>query len=266
MIACVLGMDTHLDESAIGVLAVSGGYTFGYNARARVAADVDHLRARVRLLPVISNGHRVELGGRVVAFEDARRVFPRDGGTGLDLRPGQACVLVGDAAFGNKIIDTALTVLVARVPVLDGGVLDLGVLVNHYLDDRCMELVLIAHRSCTALQIGEVSTLVGDEQRALELTGLAGIDAEVGAQFHGAADTFGHIDERSVCEDGGVECRIEIVAGRNDRTQVFLYQFGVLAHGFGDGAEDDPFLGERLAESGLDGHGVHDRIHRHVTG
>ena len=62
VVAGVVGMEAHFDESAVGVLAMSGGYTFRNNARARVTADVDHLGARVRLLEIIGDGHRVELG------------------------------------------------------------------------------------------------------------------------------------------------------------------------------------------------------------
>ena len=111
VVAGVLGVKTHLDESAVRVLAMSGGDTFGDDARAGVLTDVDHLRACVRLLVVIGERYGVELRGGIIAFEDAGRVFPRDGGAGLDLCPGEPCVLVGDTAFGNEIIDTAFAVL-----------------------------------------------------------------------------------------------------------------------------------------------------------
>ena len=62
VVAGIVGVDTHLDESAVGVLAMSGRDTFRNNTRARVTADVDHLGARVRLLEIIGDGHRVELG------------------------------------------------------------------------------------------------------------------------------------------------------------------------------------------------------------
>ena len=222
VVAGVLGMKTHLDESAVRILAMSGGDTFGDDARAGVLTDVDHLRARVRLLVVISERYGVELRGGIIAFEDAGRVFPGDGGTGLDLRPREACVLMGNTAFGNEIIDTAFAVLVARVPVLDGRIFDFRVFVNNDLDDGGVQLVFIAHRGGTSLQIREIRAFVGDEKRALELTRVAGVDAEIGAQFHRATNAFGHIDKRTIGEDGGIECRVEIICRRYDRAEVFL--------------------------------------------
>ncbi len=71
VVAGIVGVDTHLDESAVGVLAVSGGYTFRNNTRARVTADMDHLGTRVRWLVIIGDGHRVEFGRGVVASQDA---------------------------------------------------------------------------------------------------------------------------------------------------------------------------------------------------
>ena len=261
----ILCVHAHLNQSAICVLAMSGGDTFGDNTRACILADMDHLGAGVGLLVVIGDGDGVELRGGVIATQDTGRIFPGDGGTGLNLGPGEACVLERDTAFGDEIINSALAVFITRIPVLDGGVLDFRILKDDDLDDGCMELVLISHGGGAALQIGQISPLVGNEERALELTGVAGIDAEISAELHRAADTLRHIDEGTVGEDGGVERRIEIIGRGHDRAKIFLDQFGVLAHCFGNGAEDDPFLGEGVAERGLDRDGIHDRIDRHVA-
>jgi hypothetical protein len=53
-----------------------------------VLADVDHLGAGVGLLVIVGQRHRVELAHRVVAQQDAARVFPGDRRAGLHLRPG----------------------------------------------------------------------------------------------------------------------------------------------------------------------------------
>ena len=68
VIAGVFGMNAHLDESAVRVLAMPGGDTLGDDTRTGVFADVDHLCARIRLLVVIGERHRVELGGGVIPF------------------------------------------------------------------------------------------------------------------------------------------------------------------------------------------------------
>src|SRR5215468_1148255 len=48
---------------------------------------MDHLCPGIGLLAIVRDRHRIEFADRVVAFEHAARVFPRDRGTGLDLRP-----------------------------------------------------------------------------------------------------------------------------------------------------------------------------------
>ena len=49
------------------------------------------------------------------------------------------------------------------------------------LDHRGVQLVLVAHRRGAAFEVGDVAALVGDDQGALELAGVLGIDAEIGA-------------------------------------------------------------------------------------
>ena len=83
----VLGVNAHLDESAVRVLAMSGRDTFGDDTRTGVLADMDHLRAGISLLVVIGERYRVELRRGVVSAKDTRRVFPCDRGSVEDLSP-----------------------------------------------------------------------------------------------------------------------------------------------------------------------------------
>ena len=76
------------------------------------------------------------------------------------------------AALGDEVVDAALAFLVARIPVLDRRVLDRGVVERDQLDDRGVQLVLVAHRRRAALEVAHVRALLGDDQRALELAGL----------------------------------------------------------------------------------------------
>ena len=92
------------------------------------------------------------------------------------------------------------------------------------------------------------------------MSGSAGVDAEVRAEFHGASHAFWDVDEGAVAEDCGVECGKEVVAIGDDAAQVFAHQVGVFAHGFADGAEDDAFLAEFFSEGCLDAHRVHHGI------
>ena len=115
------------------------------------------------------------------------------------------------AALGHEIIDAALAFGVARIPVLHGRVFDLGIVERDQLDHRRVQLVLVALRRRAAFEIGDVGALVGDDQRALELAGVALVDAEIGRELHRAAHALRHVDERAVGEHRRVQRREEIV-------------------------------------------------------
>ena len=170
----------------------------------RVLAEMDHLGAGIGLLVIVGDGDRIEFADGILAAQDAGRIFPGDGRARLDLRPGNLRVgAAAIAALGDEIIDAALAVLVAGIPVLDGRIFDLGVVQRDQLDDRGMQLVLVALRRRAAFEIADIGALLGDDQRALELAGFRGVDAEIGRQFHRAAHAFGDIDEGAVREDRG---------------------------------------------------------------
>src|SRR4029077_941750 len=100
----------------------------GDDAAGGVLAEVQHLGAAVDLLVSVRDRDRVELAARIVAAQDAARIFPGDGRAGLELRPGDLGVCAAAiAALGDKVVDAALPVRVARIPVLDGRILDLGI-------------------------------------------------------------------------------------------------------------------------------------------
>ena len=130
------------------------------------------------------------------------------------------------APLRHEVIDAALAVLVARVPVLHGRVLDLRVIERDQLDDRRVQLVLVAHRRRAALEIGNVCALVGDDERALELAGLLLVDAEVGRQLHRAAHALRHVDERAVREHRRVERGVEVVDCGTTEPRYFLTRSG----------------------------------------
>src|SRR5258705_11779053 len=93
------------------------------------------------------NGDRVEFAAAVVAAQDAGRVLPGDRRAGFDLRPGDlGAVATAVATLGDEVVDPTLSFLVAGIPVLDGRILDLGILLCNQLDHGAMRLVLVSPR------------------------------------------------------------------------------------------------------------------------
>ena len=142
---------------------------------------MDHLGTCIGLLVVVGYGYRVEFTDRIVASQDTAGILPGDGRTGLYLRPGDlASLALAQASFGHEVIDTAIAVLIAGIPVLNGGILHFGAVFHYYLHYGGMQLVLIAHRGGAAFEIRHIRLVVGHYQRALKLACSAGIDAEIG--------------------------------------------------------------------------------------
>ena len=151
------GAAAHLDQPAIGVLPVPGRYPLrDYRAR-RIAPEMDHLGPGIGLLVVVGDGDGIERADRIVALQHAARVLPRDRRACLDLGPGDfRPVAPAGAPLGDEVVDAALAVLVAGIPVLDGRILDLCIVQRDQLDDRGVELVLVPHRRGAAFEIAHI--------------------------------------------------------------------------------------------------------------
>src|SRR6185312_659715 len=113
--------------------------------------------------------------------QDAARILPGDGRTGFHLGPGDLGIgAAAIATLGDEIIDSALAVLVARIPVLDGGILAFGIVEGDEFHHAGVTLGFVAHRGGAAFEITDVAVGFGDDQRALELGGLLLVVAEFG--------------------------------------------------------------------------------------
>src|SRR3954447_10069287 len=254
------------DETAIGVLRLAGGDALGDDAARRVLAEMDHLGAAIDLLIAVRDRDRIEFTTRIVAAENAARILPGDRRTGLDLGPGYlGIVAAAVTTLGDEIVDAAFAFRIAGIPVLHRRIFDLGIIVRDELDHGGVQLVLVALRRGAALEIGDVGALVGDDQRALELAGVAFVDAEVGGQFHRAAHARRHVNERAVREHRRVQRCVEIVRRRHHGPQIFLHQFGMLADRFRDRHEDHAGLLQLCLEGGRNRDRIEDGVDRDLA-
>src|SRR3546814_14100624 len=89
---------------------------------------------------MMGEGDRIEFADRGIAAQDAARIFPGHRRAGLDLRPRDlARHTTTIAAFGDEVVDAADAVLVARIPILYGRILDLGAIQRAQFADRSEE-------------------------------------------------------------------------------------------------------------------------------
>ncbi len=226
-------------------------------------AQMDHLRAGIGLLVIVGDGDGIEFADRVVAAQNAARIFPGDGRTGFDLRPGNLGMRAAAiATLGDEIVDAAQPILVAGIPVLHRRIFDLGVIERHQFDHGGMQLVLVALGRGAAFEIGDVRALVGDDQRAFELAGLARIDAEIGGKLHRAAHALGDVDKSPVGKHRRIQRGEEIVVHRHDRAEIFPHQIGIVADRFGDRTENHARFVQLVLEGRGDRNGIEHRIDR----
>ena len=150
--------------------------------RTGVLPYVYHLCSRVSLLIVIGDSNAVELCLRIVTTEYTRRVFPCYGRACLYLCPRQLRTFTAEvSALRHKVQHTTFAVLVARIPVLYRRVLHLSTVIDYYLHNGGVQLVLVAHRSGTALKVRYVGIVVGNDEGTFKLSCTFGVDTEVRA-------------------------------------------------------------------------------------
>ena len=222
---------------------------------------MDHFGAGIGLLVVGGDGDGVKFTDAVIALQDAGRVFPGDRRAGFHLGPGNfAARATAGAALGDEVVDATFAVRVTGIPVLHGGVFDLRIIEGDQFHHGGVELVFIALRCGAAFEVGDIGTDFGDDQRAFKLPGVAGVDAEIGGEFHRAAHALGDVDEAAIGEDGGIQRGEVIVSRRDDAAEILADEVWMGLHRFTDRAENYPRFGQRFPEGGGNRHTVEHRI------
>src|SRR3981189_2120389 len=123
------GLAVRGDEAAIGVLRNARRDALGDDPAGGVLAEMDHLGAGIDLLVAVGDRDRVKLAARIVAAQDAARIFPGDGRAGLHLGPGNLRIVAAAvAALGDEVVDAAFAFRIAGVPVLHRRIFYFGVI------------------------------------------------------------------------------------------------------------------------------------------
>ena len=248
------------DQTAIRVVGNARRNAFRDNRRTRVFADVNHLGAGIGLLMIVGDGHRVKLADAIVALQNNAWIFPGNRAAGFDLRPRNLGAMSGFAALGDEVVNAADAIFIARIPVLHSGILHRCVVHRHDFHDCRVQLIGVETRRRTAFQVRNVRALIGDNQGALELSAVLGVDAKIGRQFHWAAHAFGNVAKRAVRENRAVQSREKVIGMRHDAPQILLHQLGMFAHGVAKRAEDDTQTCQMFLERGRDGNAIENRI------
>src|SRR5690606_14732161 len=110
------------------------------------------------------------------------------------------------------------------------------------LDDARMERVAGVGRRGATFDVVELGARRPDDQGALELTDVLGVEQEVGLQWYADLDALRHVHERPA----GPHCRVDgrevVVLWRDDGGEVLLEEFWVLLERSVGVEEDDAEL------------------------
>ncbi len=196
---------------------------------------MDGLAAGVLVLALAGERDRQDLAVRTLAEQPDRRVFHRELGPQVPVDPLHGGALVGDGALGDEVVD------VVR-PVLDRRVAAARVLLDDDLDDRGVQRVGRVDRRGATLDVVHVGAFVDDDQRALELAHVLGVDPEIGLQRHLDVHARRDVDERAARPDRGVQSCELVVVLRDDRPEVLLDELLVLTQARVHVKEEDSLL------------------------
>ena len=140
-----------------------------------------HFSTGIRLLPVIGNCYRIKFADGIISLQNTGRIFPGNRRTGFNLRPRNfgICPATG-RAFGYKVVYSAFAVLIPGIPVLHGGIFDFGIFHYHNFNNCGMQLVFVPLGRRTAFEIRNIAFVIGYDEGSLKLSGVFGINAEIG--------------------------------------------------------------------------------------
>ena len=97
--------------------------------------------------------------------------------------------------LGDEVEYSSPALGITRIPVLDSGILDLGILLYHYLHHGRMQLVFISHRSRTSFHIAHIRAFIGDYQGPFKLPCSLCIDSEITGKLHRTSHPFRDVAE-----------------------------------------------------------------------
>ena len=201
VITSVIRFLRYTDQSAIRILAVTGRNTFADNCTTGILTEMNHLRTCIRLLVVISHSHRIKFCCRIITCQDTGRIFPGNRRTGFHLCPGKFAIhSFAVTSLRHKIVYTAFTFGISRIPILNRTVFHFCTVMHDNLYNSSVQLILIPHRSRTSFQIRYIRIIIRHNQRTFKLSRVTGIDTEISRKLHRTTHPLRNIHKRTVGE------------------------------------------------------------------
>ena len=222
VVLAILQMLRHVDQAAVSGAAFADGDRFGNDVAGCLIGSVNHFRAGVLMLTVIGERDGKNFAARLATLHDHAGIFHREPRADVTIDPFHFGVFLSETAFGDEVENI-------RRPVLHGDVLNLRALQRDQFHDSAMQCGSVKFRRRAALHVSHFRAFIGDDECALELAEIFGIDAEVRLQrmlhFHAGW----HVNERAAAEHGGVQRAKFVVGDRDDFAEPFPENFRIMS-------------------------------------
>ncbi len=144
---------------------------------------------------------------------------------------------MGEPALGHEIEHI-------RAPILHGDVLNFRAFHGNQLNYGAVQGRGVELGSGAAFHVSKFGAFIDNDECALELSEIFGVDAEVSLErvlhFHARRN----VNERAAAEDRGVERGEFVVAGRDDLAEPLPENLRVLLQSFGRSNEDNALFAD----------------------
>src|SRR5690606_12538859 len=88
------------------------------------------------------------------------------------------------SSFGDKIINSALALFIAGIPVLNCGIFDFCILQSNQLHNGGMQLIFVSLRCRTTLKVIDETSFISNHQRSFKLSSILSVDSEISGEIN----------------------------------------------------------------------------------
>src|SRR5258708_12591769 len=189
-----------------------------------MGCKVRYFRACILVHTITGKGYRENITTCALFHQKHGRILHCDFGAEVAIDPFHSRISIGSGALGDKVVN------VLR-PVLNSGVADTSALKHLDFYHCTVQAVTGVCWSSTSMHIVKIGAGSSNDEGALELTHVLGVDTEVGLQGDLHADTLWYINEAATTPHRAVQSCELVVGIRDNCAKVLFDQIGVQAQG-----------------------------------
>src|ERR1044071_3823719 len=205
---------------------------------------MNHFCAGVLVLAVISESDGEDFTPRLAAFHDDAWVFHGQTRTDVAVDPFHFGVFMRDPALRHEVENVG-------APILHRDVLKLCPFERDQLHYRTVQGSGVELRSGATFHVSQLRTFVANNESALELAEVRGVNSKVGLKWVLYLHSRWNVDEGTTAEDRRVKRAEFVIPNWDHFAEPFSENFGMILQSFGRSNKDDPLFADCLLDVGV---------------